>query len=129
MKRNPVIPFGIIAVVGILAVIIISFVGVDQRADRMAEENGEPEQSEEGGGEGGETASDPQAIYDANCMSCHGADMSGGMGPDLTTVGQNYSADEIVDIIQNGTGSMPAQTQVSEEESTALAEWLVENNQ
>jgi len=126
MKRNPVVPYAIIAVIGILAVIIISFIGVGQRDDiLMAEEGGEPEQAEEGG----ETAAEPDAIYEANCSACHGADLTGGMGPDLTSVGSDHSADEIVDIIQNGTGAMPAQSQVSPEEATALAEWLVEEHQ
>ena len=37
MSRNPVIPYAIIAVVGILAVIIISYVGVNHR--NAAEDN------------------------------------------------------------------------------------------
>jgi len=41
MSKNPVLPYGIIAVLGILAIIIVSYVGVDQREAR---EN--PEESE-----------------------------------------------------------------------------------
>ncbi|WP_156290710.1 cytochrome c550 [Oceanobacillus salinisoli] len=122
MKKNPLIPYAIIAVVGVLAVIIISFVGLGQRdAIHQAEEGGTEQSAEEG-----EVSTDPEAIFTNNCAQCHGADLSGGMGPDLTTIGSKYSADEIVDIIQQGIGSMPAQQQVPAEEADLLAEWLSE---
>lgn len=126
MKRNPVVPYGIIAVVGILSIIILSYVGVGQRDEILAEQEGggEPEQAVEEGA----TAAEPDAMYEANCASCHGADLSGGMGPALTEVGSKLSAEEVSDIIQNGVGSMPAQSQLSPEEATAIAEWLVEEN-
>ncbi|AXI09477.1 c-type cytochrome [Oceanobacillus sp. 143] len=123
MKRNSVLPFAIIAIIGVLAVIIISFIGVDQRADRQAAEEGGNEQTEDSGGE---VSTDPEEIFQANCAACHGADLSGGMGPELTTIGSTLSAEDIVSIIQNGKGQMPAQTQVVEEEATLLADWLSE---
>lgn len=122
MKRNPVMPFAIIAVVGILAIIILSFVGVNQREAIQ--------QAEEGGGaqvEEGEVSTDPEEIYSMNCSACHGADLSGGMGPELSTIGSKYESEEVVEIIQNGVGSMPAQPQVAIEEANLLAEWLIEN--
>lgn len=123
MKRNAVIPYALIAIIGILTVIVISFVGVNQREDiQKAEEGGgTAEQAQEG-----ETTGDPEEIFEANCAACHGADLSGGMGPDLTKVGSDHSADDIMDIIQNGQGSMPAQSQVSAEDAEALAKWLSE---
>ena len=121
MKRNPVMPFGIIAVLGILTVIIISYVGVAQQGDILAAEEGEePEQAEEG-----EVTEEPDAMYEANCSACHGADLSGGMGPDLTSVESSLSEDEISEIIINGRGDMPA-IDVSPEEADAISEWLVE---
>lgn len=126
MKRNPVVPYGIIAVVGILAIIIVAYMGVGQREDILAEQEGgaETEQAVEGG----ETAAEPDALYEANCSSCHGADLSGGMGPALTGLGSNMTAEEVSNIIQNGTGAMPAQSQLSPEEATAIADWLIEEN-
>jgi len=84
--------------------------------------------TDEGGDDaGGDTASAAEEIYESNCASCHGADLSGNSGPDLTDVGSNYSADEIAEIIQEGTdGGMPAQTQVSDEDTDTLSEWLAE---
>ncbi|ALX50348.1 cytochrome c551 [Lentibacillus amyloliquefaciens] len=81
-----------------------------------------------GGDEGGSTTDSAAAeeIFESNCASCHGADLSGGNGPDLTAVGADYSSDEIADIIQNGKGSMPAQENVSEGDAQTLADWLAE---
>ncbi|MBP2078172.1 cytochrome c550 [Oceanobacillus polygoni] len=126
MRRNPVVPYAIIAILGVLTVVIISFVGLNQRADIQVAEEGGSEQTEEGSQEGETTGADAEAVYQANCAACHGGDLSGGMGPALTTVGSSYSADEIAEIIQNGIGSMPAQAHVAGEELSALSEWLSE---
>src|SRR5690625_5175667 len=103
MKRN-ILPFGIIAIVGIFIAIIVFYIGVHQREDiRLAEENGGEQVTEEEG----EVASDPEDIFAISCASCHGQDLSGGPGPDLTKVCSDLSADEIHEIIMNGKGSMP----------------------
>jgi|SRR5690625_1069273 len=117
MKRN-VLPFGIIAIVGIFAAIIVFYIGVSQKADIEAEQNGE------NNGEEVELA-EPEEIYANKCSSCHGDDLSGGMGPDLTAVGGSMSEDEILDVIENGQGDMPPGLAVGEE-AEALAEWLSE---
>jgi len=129
MKRNPVIPFATIAIVGLLAVIILAFVGANQRDD-IAEE-GEEAPTEEGSQEDetseseGETTDDPSAVYETNCASCHGADLSGGAGPELAEVGSRLGEDEIHDIIMNGEGTMPGGL-VSEEEAQEITTWLLE---
>lgn len=121
MKKNPVIPFALIAIIGILLVIVISFVGLDQQKAIEDEEEGGGEKQEQKS-EGGST--DPEAIFQNSCVSCHGADLSGGVGPDLTKVGGRYSKDEIKEIIINGTdGGMPAGL-VEDKQADALAEWL-----
>jgi len=91
--------------------------------DGGTEDGGGTEESQ-GGSEAVDTAAGEE-VYQTNCASCHGADLSGGAGPDLTTVGSNYSVDEIKDIVTNGTGSMPAQD-VAGEDLDALANWLAE---
>ncbi|TXL67995.1 cytochrome c [Cerasibacillus terrae] len=123
MKRNPVIPYGIIAVIGILAIVIVAGMGVGQRDAIQAEQDGEA--TEEKGGEEAAASDDPEAIYESNCLSCHGEDLSGGMGPDISKAGADHDADELVNIIQNGIGDMPP-TQVGDEEASVLAEWLSE---
>ncbi|MBO1003502.1 cytochrome c550 [Pseudogracilibacillus auburnensis] len=120
MKKN-VLPFGIIAIVGIFVAIIVFYVGVHQRDDiRLAEENGGEEVVEEG-----EVETDPEAVFANSCAGCHGQDLSGGAGPNLTKVGSELSADEINNIIMNGQGTMPGGL-VSKEEADLLTEWLSE---
>lgn len=120
MKSN-LLPFGIIAIVGIFVAIIVFYVGVPQKAEILAD-------LENGGVSVEETvdASEPDEIYAKSCSSCHGADLSGGFGPDLQNAGNDFSADEISDIILNGVGQMPAQS-LSQEEAESLAEWFVNN--
>lgn len=115
--RNPLIPYAIIAVLGIIVVIIISFVGVSQR---------EAIQNPENENTGEEASLDPEEIFANSCASCHGDDMSGsGDAPDLTQVGNRLDEDEIIEIINEGRGSMPPGT-ASPEEAEVIAEWLAE---
>ncbi len=46
--------------------------------------------------------------------------------PALTNTGSKYSKEEIDDIIKNGKGQMPAQTQLSDAERESLSAWLAE---
>lgn len=117
MSKNPVVPYAIIAVIGILAVIIISYVGVDQKKaiENPDEANGETEE-----------AADPEEIFQNNCASCHGDDLSGDSAPDLTEVGSEHSEEEIEEIINEGTdGGMPGGL-VDNEQAAEIAEWLAE---
>src|SRR5690625_2399466 len=124
MKRN-VLPLGIIAILGVFVAIIVFYVGVSQRDDiQLAEENDGEEVTEEENGEG-EVSDDPEAIFANSCASCHGDDMTGSVGPDLTTVGSDHSAEDIEEIINNGQGAMPPGT-APPEEAAVLAEWLSE---
>lgn len=114
MSKNPVVPYAIIAILGISLVIIISYIGVNQReAIQNPDANNVVEES-----------NDPEDIYKSSCAACHGADLTG--PPDLTSIGSTYSAEEIQDIINNGRGAMPA-GQASPPQAEILAEWLVEN--
>ncbi len=115
MSKNPVLPYGIIAVLGILAIIIVSYVGVDQREAR---EN--PEESENNVEE-----LSAEDLFKNNCAQCHGDDLTGDSAPGLTDVGSKLSAEEIEDIIINGQGAMPP-GQASDAEAPVIAEWLSE---
>lgn len=84
-----------------------------------------------GGGDSGnndgnnETADPAEDVYQQSCAACHGADLEGANGPELDDVGSKYSADEIEDIIVNGTGDMPPQN-VEGDDLDALVEWLAD---
>ncbi|MBY7144111.1 cytochrome c [Virgibacillus sp. NKC19-3] len=86
-------------------------------------DDGDTEESSDGG-DSVDTAA-AEEIYESNCTACHGADLSGGQGPDLTSVGADHSADEIADIIENGQGGMPPQD-VSGEDLDTLSNWLAD---
>lgn len=85
-----------------------------------------------GNDEGGQATEDPadvaaaEQIYSNNCASCHGGNLEGAMGPGLETIGSKLSESDIADIIENGQGQMPAQTQVSSAERDELAGWLAD---
>jgi cytochrome c551 len=82
-----------------------------------------------GGGDdegGGDTAAagDAEKVYSQKCSSCHGGDLKGGMGPDLTAVGASKSKDEIAAIIKDGTdGGMPAGL-IEGDDLDKVADWL-----
>src|SRR5699024_2016437 len=121
MKTN-ILPFGIIAIVGFFIIIIVSYVGVNQREQiQLAEENGgEVEEIQD------EVATlDPEEAYANSCASCHGGDLTGGVGPDLTSVGGSLSEADIEAIINDGQGTMPGGL-VSPDQATEIAEWLSE---
>ncbi|WP_368652099.1 cytochrome c550 [Ornithinibacillus sp. 4-3] len=115
MSKNPVVPYAIIAILGIALVIILSYVGVNQR---------EAIQNPEENADAAEETHDPEEIYQSSCAACHGGDLTG--PPDLTAIGSKYSAEEIQDIINNGRGAMPP-GQATPPQAEILADWLVEN--
>jgi len=122
MKRNAVIPYAIIAIVGIVMVIVISIAGVNQREAIEKKANGE--QTEQKTEE--KSSETPEDIFANSCASCHGNDLSGGFGPDLRKVGGQLSEKEIHNIIMKGKGQMPAGI-VDEAQADALAGWLAEH--
>ncbi len=79
-----------------------------------------------------EGVTDPVAIEKIakeKCISCHGNDLTGAMGPDLTKIGSTLSESEIKDILNKGKGQMPAKPAnglQSDDEVNAVAKWLSE---
>lgn len=76
---------------------------------------------------GTETASngDAEKFYQNKCSQCHGQNLEGGVGNDLTSVGSRMSVEEIEDIIAKGSGAMPANL-LTGDEAKEVAEWLAE---
>jgi Cytochrome c, mono- and diheme variants len=69
------------------------------------------------------------ALYNARCISCHAADLSGKVGPDsdLRTVGSRMTKEEIVKQIADGGDIMPAfANKLSADDIDKLAAWLSE---
>lgn len=114
MMRNPIIPYLITAIFGILLIIVLSSVGFTKIKHEARE------------GDSAVVIADPEEIYSASCASCHGGDLEGAMGPALDDVGAKYDVDEIADIIENGLGTDMPGGLVKGEEQQLLAEWLAE---
>jgi cytochrome c551 len=84
-----------------------------------------PAASPTGSPSGTAAAADAEALYRANCVACHAADLSGGMGSRLKDVGARLTQEQIADVIANGGNSMRAfKGTLSDDEIHALAAWL-----
>ncbi|WP_026689218.1 c-type cytochrome [Alteribacter aurantiacus] len=125
MRGKPLYPFLVTAILGILLMVVLSFVGNVQQ-DQIAQEaeggeNGEEEEQE---------FDDPielgEHVYEQNCLSCHGGDLGGGSGPALND--GSYSAEDIITAIEEGPGTMPDGL-VGGEEAEAVAEYILSENE
>nr|WP_239094141.1 cytochrome c [Bacillus sp. B15-48] len=80
--------------------------------------------------EGGESTEEvaeasPEELYQQSCIGCHGDQYQGVSGPALTTVGSDFTVEEIEDILVNGTpNGMPGNLVPGNEEK--MAQWLAE---
>jgi cytochrome c551 len=76
------------------------------------------------GGTSTASAGDAQKIFSQKCSACHGDNLEGKVGPNLTKVGSRYSKAQILDILKNGkSGGMPAGL-VSGADADKVATWL-----
>jgi cytochrome c551 len=66
---------------------------------------------------------DAEKLFGQKCSSCHGADLSGGVGPKLSDVGSRLDKAAIEEVIANGKGSMPKEL-LKGDDASAVAEWL-----
>ena len=83
-----------------------------------------------GGGQTGGTAAEAielPEIYKQNCLSCHGDQLQGRVGPKLQDVGGRLTEEQIAAIIRDGKGGMPSYgNRFNDEEISTLAAWLAE---
>lgn len=70
-------------------------------------------------------AGDVKTLYAQRCSSCHGEQLEGRVGPNLTKIGSQYSKKQILEIIKNGKGGgkMPSSL-VSGKDADQVAAWL-----
>jgi cytochrome c550 len=115
MRKNAVIPYILIMVLGIVLVVALSIKGLGDEKDAANKEKGKTTETA--------SASKPEDIYKQTCVACHGEQYQGGMGPKLKGVGEKYSKEELIDIVTKGKGNMPP-NQVSTEQAPAVADWL-----
>ncbi|MFS0727977.1 c-type cytochrome [Paenibacillus sp. 1P07SE] len=75
-----------------------------------------------------EVASAPAGggLYKQHCLACHGTDLRGKVGPDLSRIGSQYTKQELEAVIGKGRGGMPGFSgQMTPAEIRTLANWLV----
>jgi cytochrome c551 len=69
---------------------------------------------------------DGEAVFAQTCATCHGADGTGGTGPDLTAM--DLDEDRVAEQVRNGGGAMPAYGgQLSDEEIDAVADYVADD--
>ena len=116
MKGNPLIPFLLIAVLGIGLTFFLSVKG-NGDAHQIAS-GGESKNAEK------ETANaSPEEIYKANCITCHGENYEGVSGPNLKGVGKRKDVAAIKTRIEKGGNGMPAGL-VPAEKLDDMAKWV-----
>lgn len=116
MKRNPLIPFAVIAALGILFMIVIGIWGGNAAQQQAAKEKGPSTQQKA-------SAATPDKIFEQNCAACHGNNLEGGMGPNLQHIGGKLNKDAILKQIANGGGGMPPGV-ISGDNAQKVADWL-----
>lgn len=112
MKRNPLIGFAVIAVVGVVLMLVIGVWGGNTAKERA-----------DGSNKAKTATMTPDKIFQQNCSSCHGNNLEGGVGPNLQKIGSTLSKDRILNQIKNGGGAMPGGI-ISGKEADAVATWL-----
>ncbi|MDQ0254373.1 mono/diheme cytochrome c family protein [Evansella vedderi] len=119
MKGKPLFPFAVTAVLGILLIVILSFVGLNQGQDIAGEDGDADEQEFETAYELGEH------IYLQSCAACHGQDLEGvGSNPAVNALEGRFTKEEIVQIIHEGPGAMPPFANLGDD-AEAVAEFLL----
>jgi len=76
---------------------------------------------------GGAAPAGVETIYKNNCMSCHGQNLEGRVGPDLRKIGDKYDRAQIAAVIRDGRGGMPSfKGRLSDAQIDELAGWLAD---
>ncbi|WP_400162339.1 cytochrome c551 [Brevibacillus sp. TJ4] len=70
-------------------------------------------------------AATAEALYKNTCAGCHGQTLEGAVGPNLQTIGSQLNQEQILEVINNGKGSMPPGLAKGEDAQT-LAAWLAD---
>lgn len=125
MKKNPIIPYILIMAFGLGLIFFMSINGVDKKAE-IAKGGAKTEQTTNQG-KSASGSVDPESIAKQKCISCHGDNLKGNIGPNLH--GTGLSEAKVKDILTKGqdkpnvNGQMPAGL-VSGAELDAMAKYI-----
>jgi quinoprotein glucose dehydrogenase len=67
---------------------------------------------------------DGQTLYMTYCKGCHGADMKGGAGPDISIRAKQYRNDQVASIISKGAPPMPSFSFLSAQQIAAIVAYV-----
>ena len=67
---------------------------------------------------------DGQTLYMNYCKNCHGADMKGGIGPDISLRVKTRRNDQIANMIRKGAPPMPAFSYLSEQQIASIVAYV-----
>jgi len=75
----------------------------------------------------GQTAStfDPKAFYQQTCISCHGDQYQGVVGPTLKNLSKKYTQKDVENILKNGKGGRMPAGLVKDEDIPPMAKWVL----
>lgn len=111
MKNNPIIPYILIMAFGIGLIFFMSLEGANKE-EAASHEGGETTENAEGGG----------ADLVATCISCHGGELQGAMGPKLVGLDPDHIADVLVNGLEGSNFMTPGMK--TEAEAAAIAEYI-----
>lgn len=118
MKGKPLVPFAVIAIVGILLMLSMSLQGL------LASQAGDGDVEDEIVEFDDPIAAGEQLVQQS-CIGCHGGDLTGvGGNPAINALSGKYSEEEIAEIVQKGIGSMPPMGK-NQAEADAIATYLL----
>jgi len=70
-------------------------------------------------------AASAETLVKASCITCHGDQLQGGVGPNLEKIGSEMTPEEIYSLVSKGKGIMPAfKGKLKDEEIANVAQWL-----
>jgi cytochrome c550 len=125
MRGRPLFPYAGIAVVGLVLMIVLSLMGVNQKEARIALEGEEPVQEQVA--DTSSPASLGEETYKSTCIGCHGGNFDGPMG-NLNGLGDRRSKEDIIAILTEGGAEfgMPGMAAYPDVDAEALADYLLE---
>jgi cytochrome c550 len=68
---------------------------------------------------------DPKAFYKQTCVSCHGDQYQGVVGPTLKNLSKKYTQKDVEGILKNGKGGRMPAGLVKDEDIPAMAKWVL----
>lgn len=115
--KNPLIPFGVTMILGVVLMFIISFYGASQLGSQAKGKAQQPPSTST------PSNANPKQIFEGHCATCHGKNLQGKIGPNLQHIGGKWSKKQILHQINNGGGGMPANV-IQGQDAQKVATWL-----